>query len=107
MIDGERRLAATAFDGVSIAGVLYEDPAHGLGGCAEEVAAALPGVGLAFQKADVGFMNEGGGLKSVTGAFAGHLSAGGLAEFVVDERPELGGGLRVAVADGGEEFGGL
>lgn len=63
--------------------------------------------GLTFEEADVGFVNERGGLEGVTGAFAGHLGAGGLAEFVVDERPELCGGVWVAAANGGEEFGSL
>ena len=60
---------------------------------------------LVDRESEVSLVDEGGDVERLAGAFAGELRAGELAEFVVDERPELLGRLRVALPDGTENTG--
>src|SRR5262249_16125098 len=84
-------LAAGAFD---------EDAAHGLGRGGEEVAAAVPlrRVGRADQ-AEVGLVDQGGGLEGLAGLLLRQLGPRQLPQFVVDEGQQLVGGLRVSLLD--------
>ena len=44
-------------------------------------------------------MNQGRGLERLAGRFFGHLLAGELAQFIIDQRQQLIGGVRIAVLD--------
>ena len=50
-------------------------------------------------------MHERGGLKRVAGLFAGHLRAGELAQFGIDEREQFLPGAGIPVLDGFEKTG--
>ena len=102
----DARPAAALLRGPLAAGVLDQDAAHGLGGGREEVAAAVPvlGVGRADEP-EVRLVDQGGGLEGLAGLLAGQPGGGELAQLVVDEREQLGGGLWVpgrAAAEAGE-----
>ena len=51
----------------------------------------------------VGLVDQGRGLERLPGLLAGQLLCGQLAEFVVDQRQELPGGVRVALLDRRED----
>ena len=88
------------------AGVLDEDAAHGLGGGGEEVAAAVPLLGLfRVHQAQVGFVDEGGCLQGLAGLFLGQALGGQLAQLVVHEGQELLRGVGIALLDGGQDAG--
>src|SRR5262249_48110865 len=88
---------ATAFRAPLAPGVVDEDAAHGLGGGGEEVAAAVPVLGLlAADQSEVGIVDEGGRLEGLPGPLLGQSCRGESAQFVVDQGQQLGGGLRVS-----------
>ena len=98
--------SATMPPGLLAAGVLDEDPPHGLGGGGEEVAATVPWSGwLAADQAEIGLVDQGGRLERLAGPLLGQPPGGKLAQLVVDHREELPGRLRVAVLDGREDVG--
>jgi hypothetical protein len=66
------------------AGAVDEDTAHDVGGDTDEVFAILP-VDVLFGEAEVGFVDEGGGLEGVVAALAAHVGGGDAMEFGVDE----------------------
>jgi hypothetical protein len=76
--------AAAAHLGFVGAGAVDEDATHDVGGDADEVFAILP-VDVFFSEAEVGFVDEGGGLEGVVAAFAAHVGGGDAVEFGVDE----------------------
>ena len=51
----------------------------------------------------VRLMDQGGGLEGVLGGLAGHARGGELAQLVVDEREQVGGGLAVTGRRGVQE----
>lgn len=73
IVEGEFVSVAAAFEGVLGAGVVNEDAAHELGGDAEEMSTALPSDTGLVDELHVCFVDEGGGLKGVIGAFAAHV----------------------------------
>ena len=90
----EAPLAAGAFD---------EDAPHGLGRGGEEVAAAVPVLGpVPTDQPQVGLVDQGRGLEGLAGLLLGQPRRGELAQLVVDERQQLGGGVRVAGRGGVE-----
>ena len=80
-------------------GVIDQDAAHGLGGSTEEVRAVLPIGLLVASQPEPGFVYERSGLKRLAGGFAGHLRGGKFAQFAVNERQQLVGGLGVTLLD--------
>ena len=52
---------------------------------------------------EVRLVDQGGGLEGLAGLLRGHPRGGELAQLVVDEREQLGGGLGVALLDGGQD----
>src|SRR5262249_53599957 len=100
--------AAAALLPLFVAGVVEEDAAHGLGCGGEEVAAAIPGVcHLAADQAEVGLVDQGGGLQGLPRLLLGQLLRGEPAQLVIDKGEQLLGGVRVALVDGGQEVGDL
>ena len=80
--------------------VLDQDAAHGLGGRSEEMTAVLPVRRLlGVHQAEVGLVDQGGRLQRLAGPLPGQLVGRQTAEFVVDQRQELLGGVRVARLD--------
>ena len=76
-------LAATVTQGAFAAGVVDEDAAHGFGGGGKEMRPVLPArVGLA-NEAQVGFVDERGGLQRLPGRFVRHLLGSQPAQFIV------------------------
>ncbi len=83
-----------------------KDAANRLGGGGEEVAAAAPVVRQRpADEAEVGLVDEGGGLEGLTRLLGGQPDGGEFAQFVVDKREQFGGGLRVSTVDGAQELG--
>ena len=88
------------------AGVLDEDATHRLGRRGEEVAAAIPPLGLlAIDEPEVGLVDQGGGLERLPRLLLGEPLLGEPPELAVDERQELLGRPRVALLDGREDAG--
>ena len=86
------------------AGSFDEDAAHGFRRGGEEMAAAVPVLGLFHvHQPQIGFMDQGRGLERLAGFFPGQFPRGQLAQLVVDQRQELLGGVRVALLDGGQD----
>lgn len=93
-------LVATMACGVLAARFLNQDPAHGLGGCPEEMGAAIKLWIYVPDQPEPGFMNERGGLQRLVGRLVGHFRRCELAQFAIDKRQQFLGGARVAVLDG-------
>jgi hypothetical protein len=53
--------------------MVNKDATHELGGDAEEMGTALPGNAGLVDELHVGFVDEGGGLEGMIGAFAAHV----------------------------------
>ena len=87
--------------------MVAEDAAHDCGGDAEEVRAALPGDVLLLDEAEVGFVDEGGGLDGVAGALAAHVVAREPPQLVVDQRHQAFERRLVTVAPVDEQSGQL
>src|SRR5262249_29727136 len=51
----------------------------------------------------VGFVDQGGGVEGLPGLLLRHLLGSEPAQFVVDQRQELLGGVRIALFDGGQD----
>jgi hypothetical protein len=91
-----------------VPGPVDEDAAHGLSGCSEEVAAAVPPPGLVHvHQAEVGFVDQGRRLQRLARLFLGQLLGSQLALLLVDQGQEFPGGGRVAILDGGQDAGKL
>jgi hypothetical protein len=90
--------------GVVLAGVIDEDLAHDVSGEADEVGAVVP-VDVFAGEAEVGFVDESGGLESVVRALAAHVGLGEAVQLRVDEGEETVGGGGVAGVHGFEELG--
>ena len=67
--------AAAALLAALAAGVLDQDAAHGLGGGGEEVAAVGEGLVRVGRQAQVGLVDQGGGVERLARLLAGHLRA--------------------------------
>jgi len=95
--------AAGATLGIVLACVVNEDLTHDVGGKADKVGAAVP-VDVFASEAEIGFVDERGGLESVVGALATHIGLGESVEFGINEREEALGGGGVAVVHSFEEL---
>src|SRR5204863_775691 len=103
-VEVEARPPAAALQAVLVAGAVDQDAAHGLGGGGEEVSAAVPLLRLlAADEAEVCLVNQRGGLKRLPGLLLGQFRGGELAQLVVDQRQQLGRGLRIAGLGGRQD----
>jgi hypothetical protein len=83
-------------------GPLHENPPHGLGRGGEEVAAAVPMLGLLrIHQPNVRLVDQGRGLERLAGLLLRHLLGSQFPQLVVDQRQKLFGGRGVAFFDGG------
>ncbi len=76
-------------------GCFHQDAPHGLAGGSEEVCAVLPLGLLVSSQPQPRFVDEGGGLESLAGRLGGHLQGREPAQFIIDEREQFPGGLRI------------
>ena len=88
------------FDPRPAAREVHENPPHHLRGDAEEVRAVLPTRRLPVDEAQVGFVNQGGGLEEVVVALAAHVTAREPVQLGLDERGQAFERLLVAVTPG-------
>src|SRR5262245_52549424 len=92
-------------DALLAAGALDEDSPHGLGGCPEEMAAAVPAPFVRrADEPEVRLVDQGSRLQGVAGGLAGELGGGKAAQLSVDQREQLGGRTLIALADGVEDL---
>jgi hypothetical protein len=84
--------------------MIDEDMAHDLGSNREELSAVVPSLIPATQ-ANVCFMHQRGGLKSVSGAFPPQVPGRALPQLRIDEREELISRGYVPSAPRPEQFG--
>ena len=66
-----------------------QDPSHELCANGKKMRAILPFDLADTDQAEVGFMNEGGGLKGMSRAFAGHIASRRQVQLVVHERHQF------------------
>src|SRR5690606_24847888 len=86
--EGEADVLAAALVGALLPGVVHQHAAHGRGGGAEEVGAALPADVLVADEAEVGLVDEPRRVEGVAGALVAQPGARHLAELLVDRREE-------------------
>src|SRR5262249_48627356 len=78
----------------------------GFGGRGVEMAAAVPVLGLLdVHQAQVRLVDQGGGVERLARVFVGQLVRGQGAQLLVDQGQELGGRVRGALLQGGQEVG--
>lgn len=95
--------SAFAPGGLAHAGVVDEDAAHGLGGDGEEVGAIFPVKRLPAHELQVGLVDEGSGLKSVTGPLSAEVTGGEALQLRIDDIEQGRTGVEVTGAQIGEE----
>jgi len=96
--------ASLAFASSAFASYFHENPSHRFGGRGEEVATAVPMLrGFDIHQPQVSFVDQGCSLQGLPRSFLGQLLGREFAQFVVDQRQELLGGVRVAFLDGGQD----
>jgi hypothetical protein len=96
--------AAAVFGPLLASGGLHHDPPHGLRGGSEEVAARVPRPLFSADQPKVRLVDQGGRLKGVAGRLGGQAGGGEAAQFVVNQRQELRGGVRVAPVHGAQQL---
>ena len=69
---------------------VHEDAPHRLSGHRKEMGAILPAHALVVDQAQVGFVDQRGGLQAVAGPLALHVVVRQTVELVVDDRGQLG-----------------
>jgi Transposase DDE domain len=108
VVEAEAPPAAAPFEAALVAGAVDEDAAHGLGGGREEMPAGLPALAiLSAHQAEIGFVDQGRGLKCLTALLLGQFLRCQLAQLAVNERQELLGGLGIALLDRGQDGGNI
>jgi len=85
--------AAGSLEPIAIAGVVDQDPPHGLGSGGEEVSAAVEL--LVADQPQVRLVDECGGVEGVIGGFGGHAGGGEPPQLVVHEREQVSGGTTI------------
>lgn len=102
-----RRSACAVPLGVAAPGTFDQNASHGLGRRAEEVRAIPPGRLRVTAQSKPGFMQERSGLECLPGRLPCHLRGGKFAEFAINEREQLVGGVCVAAFDPPQDEGDL
>src|SRR5262249_27422032 len=104
LVEGAPTTARPALQALLGAGGVHEDAAHGLARSGEEVAAAVPPrLRRGAHQTQVRLMDQGRRFERWTGLLLRQSRRRELAQLVVDQRQELGGGGRVALLDGGQD----
>jgi hypothetical protein len=97
-------LASTPFEAVLAASIVHENASHRLCRRRKKVPATVPALSLFdVYQPHIGFMHQSCRLQRLTGFLLSQLLHGESAQFVVDQRQQLFGGVRVALLDGGQD----
>src|SRR5262249_19275217 len=100
----DAQAAAAVFASFLAASVLDQDAPHRLRGCGEEVSMAVPLLLLTLaDEPEIGLVDQIGRLKALPRRRARESVGGQAAQFLVDQRQELLGGLQVAPLDRRED----
>jgi hypothetical protein len=79
------------FDSLFVPDILRQDPAHCLGGGAEEMAAIVPSnCSLLFGNPQPGLVDEGSGLERLASSRSGEFCGSQPAQFIVNQGEQLG-----------------
>src|SRR5262249_31716901 len=90
---------------VPVAGAIDEDAAHGLRCGGKEMSASVPVLLCAgADQAQIGLVDQGGGLERLSRLLVGELLGGELAQLVVDQRKEMLRGRGVALLAGTKDL---
>ncbi|HYS27743.1 MAG TPA: hypothetical protein VEP46_19175, partial [Vicinamibacterales bacterium] len=81
-----------------------QDAAHQLRRDGEKMCAILPLHPVVVHQAHVGFIDQGGRLEAVAGAFTSHVAVRQETKLRIDDRRELGEGELVSVAPGAQQL---
>ena len=81
--------AATSFLIAARSREVDQDPSHELRANGKKMGAVLPFDLADTDQAEIGFMNQGGGLKGMSRAFAGHITSRRHVQLVVHERHQF------------------
>src|SRR5262249_37403378 len=104
LVQVESAAGATVLEAAFAARVVDEDASHGFRGGREEVSPAVPVRGpVNVHEAEVGLVDQGGGLEGLAGLLLRQPPCSQLPQLVVDQRQELAGGTRVALLDGRQD----
>jgi hypothetical protein len=87
-----------------MAGALHEDAPHRFRRRREEMPAVLPLLSLLADEPQIGFVNQGRGLKGLVRRFMSHPPRSELAQFFVNEREQLIGRFGIAIVNGFEDL---
>ena len=94
--------------GLFTAGVIDEDAAQGLSGGGKEVSPAVPVLCLLrVHQSEICLMNERRGLERLAGRLLGQFLRCEPAQLAIHQGQKLLGGVRIALLDGGEDYGDL
>src|SRR5262249_31727359 len=102
----ERHLprSTSALGVLTSAGVIDQQEPHGPGSDRKEVSAVLPFDVLLLDQAEIGFVDERGGLQRVTGTLPLEVALSQPAQFVIDQRDELVKGRPISLAPIAEQL---
>src|SRR6266571_4089036 len=90
---------AAVFDAPLAPGVFDEDAPHRLCRCGEEMAAAIPLLVCPAGETQPRLMHQRRRLQGLAWPFVGHLVRGEFAQFLVNQRQQLFGGLAITLLD--------
>jgi hypothetical protein len=88
-----------------VTGMVDQDPAHYLGGDAEEVGTVLEFLSGLIDKAEIRFVDQGGGLQGVARSLAPHVTASHAMQFGVNKVQEAVFSIGVAAGKALEKLG--
>jgi hypothetical protein len=87
------------------AAILDQNAPHSFRGSGEEMAAAVPVLGLLdIHQPEVGFVDQGRGLERLPGLLLGEFLRRELAQLLIDQGQELLRGVRIATLNGGQDL---
>ena len=94
---------AAALEPLAIASEVDQDASHGLGRGAVEMGCAIPGLGrIGAHQPEICLVDQGCGLERLAGGLTRQPGGGQPAQLILHQRQELGGGPRLAPANGFE-----
>src|SRR5262245_25577595 len=102
-VEGDAHGVTAALLVATGAGVIHEDASHDAGRDGEKMRAVVPRDRLAVYEAEIGLVDERGGLEAVARPLAGHAAPRDVSELLVDERNQLRKGSFVALPPGEEQ----
>lgn len=102
VFQGDRARAVAPFRGLAATGMVHQDAAHEEGGDSQELRAVLAIRQTLVDHAEIGFMDEGGGLERMLAPFPLEVSFGYAMQFGIDQGEQVVKCRSVALADTSE-----